>query len=373
MERKDSLIDVIRILYKRLRVIIIVTMVAFIGSIVFSLLLDNYYRSTTLFYAASSDLLTPEKLFGGSNRELEYYGSRDDIDRILTISRSNEVTEYLINQFDLYEHYEVDSTKPKAHYKLKNHLFDLYEINITKYDAIELSVEDKDPELAAEMANAARQYIDKVATGMIRNSLSDLISTFEHSIEKKEVELTQVADSLRHYRELYGIHDPESQAETYSSLAMSAESQLIKDRKKMEVLKESPGIPRDSIAFLRARIQGLEAQLSGLTDDDSESKYSIKRFNKGKAIVEKLQNQFTVISSQLAWDNNRLRQIEATNASQGKAIILVEKAEVPEVKSRPKRSILVIAATVIGFVFACMGVLIFESYKRINWNSVFNA
>src|SRR5687768_3469503 len=99
---RDSLLPLIGTLYPWRRRILQVTLAAFLLSIVFSLLMKDYFRAKTVFYAASQDLFKPEKVFGGATHEMYYYGSGEDIDRILTIGNSSEVLDYLIDSFDLW-------------------------------------------------------------------------------------------------------------------------------------------------------------------------------------------------------------------------------------------------------------------------------
>ena len=50
--------------------------------------------------------------------------------------------------------------------------------------------------------------------------------------------------------------------------------------------------------------------------------------------------------------------------------LLLESGEVPVVKSRPKRALIVIAAVMIAFILAVLGILIFDNYKEVDWKEV---
>ena len=99
-----------------------------------------------------------DQLFGHSTHEMDFYGSSQDLDRLLTICHSNEIKDQLVRNFNLYQHYDIDSTGALANHKIRTKLDKLMTIIKTKYDAIDLSIEDKDKILAASMANAARKY-----------------------------------------------------------------------------------------------------------------------------------------------------------------------------------------------------------------------
>ena len=96
----------------------------------------------------------------GVNRN--YYGDGKDLDRLLSISHSTGLIDYLIKEFDLYEHYKIDSTSSRGPTQMMVKFRKLYKPIKSKYDAIELSVEDTDNVLASNMANAAREKISQI-------------------------------------------------------------------------------------------------------------------------------------------------------------------------------------------------------------------
>ena len=175
MERQENLLDVLRTIFRRKKTILYICAITAIGSVIFSLMKDDYYQAVTLFYAANHDLAKPSPL-GDNSAARNYYGTGEDIDRIMAICNSNLVADYLIQKFDLYNHYDIDTSTLRSKAKVKLEFFKLYNITKTKYDGIELSVEDKDPKLAAEIANAGRIRVNEVAQNMIKQSQAKELS-----------------------------------------------------------------------------------------------------------------------------------------------------------------------------------------------------
>ena len=101
-------------------------------------------------------------MFGGGNTDFKYYGTTDDVERLLTIATSGELVDYMVKEFNLYEHYEMDSTGAKSAFYIAEKFNGLYNVQKTKYDALALSMEDQNPELCAKMANAARKKIESI-------------------------------------------------------------------------------------------------------------------------------------------------------------------------------------------------------------------
>ena len=123
MENNDNLIGVLVTLFRYKRPILWATLATAVGTALISFLfLDNYYKSTTTFYPLSSDVFKPEQMFGSSQKDMEYYGREEDVDRLLTIAQSGELYDFLIKKFNLYQHYKIDTTSEQAAFKVREAL-----------------------------------------------------------------------------------------------------------------------------------------------------------------------------------------------------------------------------------------------------------
>jgi LPS O-antigen subunit length determinant protein (WzzB/FepE family) len=367
MGKNDNLIDIIRLLVDKRKKILLISISACLLAAGISIFLPNYYKATTTFYAASPDLSKPERIFGYSSYDMSYYGTGLDVDRLMTIGFSNELAEFLIDSFDLFEHYQIDTADARAEYKIKMRLSSIYELVKTKYDAIELSVEDKDKDIVAAMANAARSKINELAQKVIKNSQQQVISAYTSSLDEKRRQLNSLSDSLRATRSRYGIFNTESQAEALASIVSRTESSLVRESERLRVLKATRGVPRDTIAYLSARVSGLEKELNSLTTDDGGSRFNMTNFNKGKETVDLLTQSYEQISKQVSYDQVRLEQIQTAYDTDITTVHLVEQAKDPVIKSRPKRSILVLGIGFVAFVLSSLYFIVLASWKDNNW------
>ncbi|MCB0597605.1 MAG: hypothetical protein H6557_11115 [Lewinellaceae bacterium] len=366
MTNNDNLIGVLKTIFKWKRQILYTCLIAVLGAIIISLFLSNYYRATTVFLAVSPDQAKPEALFGRGQLRTEYYGNENDIDRLMTIAESSELVNFMVDSFNLYEHYDINPDQARAAFKVQEHFFKLYEVEKTKRDAIELSVEDKDKELAARMANAAREKIDEMARLLIQKGLAKSIQSYEDNIETKQAQLNTLSDSLIAMRERFGIYNIVGQSEALSTQFSESEALTVRNRAKLEALKETKGIPQDTIRMLQASVKGLEEEYKSLT-----SKMAL--FNQGLSRFGIYERQYIEANQSLSDDMERLKQARATFNSVIPAMVIVEEARVPVIKSRPKRSIIVLATGAIAFLFSLIGVLLFDTYKDVNWREVYHA
>ncbi|MEQ8705565.1 MAG: Wzz/FepE/Etk N-terminal domain-containing protein [Phaeodactylibacter sp.] len=364
MEQKDNLIEVLRTLFRWKKQIITVCLITGIGAVAISLFLPNYYKGTTVFLAVSPDQAKPDALFGDGQTKTAYYGNENDIDRILTIAQSGMLINFLVDTFQLYEHYEINPDQPKAQFKVRDKFLGMYEVEKTKRDAIELSVEDKDRELAAVISNTARRRISEMARQLIRDGQQRTIQSYQSNIENKEAQLRSLSDSLITKRRRYGIYNIDGQSEALTGQVSEAESKLIQNRARLKALEETPGVPRDTIVQIRASVRGLEESFENLTQ-------RMDRFNDGMAEVGTLNRQYLEANATLSEDKERLKQTLSVYNSNIPSVVVVEEAETPLIKSRPKRSLIVMAAVAIAFLFSVIGVLILDTYRDVDWKSIY--
>lgn len=362
MENKDNLLGVIETIFKWKKYIIYTCLATAIGAIITVLLLPVYYESTTIFYAASPDLATPEAIFGGSSTAPDYYGTGNDTERLITIAESGDLASYMIEKFNLYERYDIDPDKPLGAYNVRLKFDKHYNVIKTKYDAVELSMEDEDKEMAATMANAARDFIANSSVKLIKDSQSKLLGIFQNNLATKGTQMDSLNRRLQDVRKKYGVYNTDSQSEGLSELIAKAEARLYNSQAKLEALRKNGG-RGDTIRLLRANIKGYESEVKILSE-------RLNRFNEGMAEVEMLQDIQKETSTILAEDREHYKQIKAAFETDFPSIMLVEAAPTPIVKSRPKRSLIVVGATLVAFVFSVIGILIFDTYKDVNWKKI---
>jgi uncharacterized protein involved in exopolysaccharide biosynthesis len=365
MKTQGNLLDIISILLRWKKPLLIVCIIAGLGSIIISLTLPNYYQASTVFYSASPDLAKPAPI-GNMEIDVEYYGEDEDVDRVLSIANSGELAGYIIDKFNLYEHYKINPEGLKAKYKVQKKFFKLYNAEKTKFDAIELSMEDVDPILARDIANAARDKINEIAQRLVKDSQDKLIITYEDNIKSKMVEIFTLNDSLLRERKRFQVWDTEYQGQVLSELVSRTSAKLSGAEAKLEVFKNRSGSFRDSIFYYQAVIKSLEKQMEVINSQ-------LESFNSGLPMITYLEQEQKEFSEQLSLDKERYKQLRSARKNDFTALHIVEFAETPVIKSRPKRSILVISATAIIFILSLLAIMVLEKYKSINWKALKDA
>lgn len=365
-EVKENILGVLETLFKWKKEIIYTCAAVALLSIIAALVLPVYYKSTTTFYAASTDLASPERIFGEANDAMEYYGEAEDIDRVITIAESNEVTEFMIDKYNLYERYDIDSTDLEAPYYVRLKFADMYKLNQTKFDAIVLSVEDKDPEVAAEMATTARNKTSEILSRLIKESQNEVLNTYRGSISEGEKNIVIVNDSLQRTRDRFKVYNTQSQSAGISNAMQRARGKLLINEIELEEMKKQGRVNRDTLVRRNSIIAATKFQIKELEKD-------LALFNSGMAQVTYLETLQDEASEQLSEDKERFAKYLAAYNSSFPTIHIVENARVPLIKSRPIRWLIVVASTIIAFIMSVLGVLVLDQYSDVNWKKIINA
>lgn len=189
------LIDLIRIFYHFKKQLISVTLIGLIGSCAVALLLPVYYQSKTILYPNSLTLADKNSIFGQQQGQAEfsYYGNKYDASRTLSVANSGEIVDYIINKYNLIEHYGYKKDELYIYTKVKKEFLENYSAFKNDKDAIEISLYDTDKDLCAKMVNDIVVKMDEMAIIPIMESKKKIIKMLHLEYEKKQVAL----DSLK--------------------------------------------------------------------------------------------------------------------------------------------------------------------------------
>ncbi len=199
MAQSNDLTELIKIIYKWRKPMIIMLAIAIVLSVVITLFfMPEYFKSSVNFYPSNPIMTDRQVLYSQSAGEIEidYFGSSGDVDRILTLAYTSGIIDYIINKFHLVEHYGYDSTKTLARYNTREKFENNYNVIETEYGAIEISVWDTDPNLAAEIANHIAFTIDNHNKDMLLRDKRLIIETFKKQADAKEILVDKLKDSI---------------------------------------------------------------------------------------------------------------------------------------------------------------------------------
>ncbi len=191
----EELIAIIRKWYKTIAA---ACAVALVGSAIVSLLLPEYFTSRTTFIPANPHMMDRGNVFGakGGDETVYLFGGPNDVNRLMSLTASRSVEDYLIDKFNLYEHYEIDTTDVQREYWVKESLRSYMQLMRTPEGMLQVIVTDKDPQFAATMANDIVARLDTLNLQVVTEKKRNIEKLYEREAANKRHEFDVIKDSL---------------------------------------------------------------------------------------------------------------------------------------------------------------------------------
>lgn len=207
MSTRESLIDLLKILLKWRSLIIIVTVLAIVGSVVISLLMPNQFKSQASF--KPYNLVKFDRIFMFSKsmeKPISFFGDKSDIARMLSLANSQQMTDHIINEFNLAVHYRIDTSSRDWRYKAQRKFQGNYKALRTERENLQLTVFDTDPQLAASIANYIMYKIDQSNITLIQDHNKDVLKTVSTQLDNMQSDLIKTTDSLANIRDTGSVY-----------------------------------------------------------------------------------------------------------------------------------------------------------------------
>ena len=195
MDNDHNLVGVIKVLLRWKRQIIIMTVGAGIIAAAYSwFFMKDYYRSYATLYPINLAYNDRSAIF--HLEHIDYYGSKEDVNRVLTIAQSKPIENFIINGYDLASHYEISREKKFWRTKVQKEFEGNYKAIKTDQGAVEISIYDTDPKLAVDIINVVTDMTDSIFRASITASKKQQLETFTKQLAEKEKMIKQYGDTL---------------------------------------------------------------------------------------------------------------------------------------------------------------------------------
>lgn len=369
---QKKLIDYLDVLFRWKRFIIINFIIVFLILVVYVLLIPNDYKATSTIIVLpqnniglgsiagflgsdNSTLSAGAKLFGlgGTNNE----------DIILGILNSRGALMRIADRHNLREYYEFEADETEK--MLRAFRGDL-SFDPNEFGMIEISVINKDPGLAAGIANDFIYVLDSINI-KLNTEQARLNRTFiEKRYNKTIIDLKAAEDSLYLFRKKYGIFIIPEQIEAAVRAAAEIESNLAQLELKLFTTEQVSGINSPTYQLLNDQINKLKSKISELKYSEKLSDPSVVLFPfvKTPEISQRYLRNYRDIEIQSKILEVILPLFEHAKFEEQKSIPnvqVLDKASPPEIKYSPKRTFFVGGFSLVFLFFVIVFVFIGET------------
>ncbi len=285
------------------------------------------YKSSVIMFPVSTNSISKALIASNTNgkQDIMEFGAEEEAEQMLQILYSSKIKQRVIQKFDLFKHYDI---KPDSKTKMTD-LYKEFESNITfkrtEFMAVEVTVLDKDPQMAADIANDISNLVDTVKNEIQKERAIQGFKIIEREHNNLLNEMKINEDSLNKIR-LRGVTNYESQAERFNEQYAIA---LSKGNTKGATLI------KQQIDTL-AKYGGSYVTLSQLFESQVKQLAELReKYNEAKVDAEQtLPQKF-----------------------------MVDRAYKAEKKSYPVRWLIVVVSTFSAFILAVLSIIIIQTIR----------
>ena len=214
-DRQFNSFSLVQFMWQKRKTLILVCLVVAVVSLIASFLVTPKFKSTAIVYAPRTNSVAKILLNEESYNErldMKAYADDEETEQMMEILNSREIKDILIDKFDLYNHYGLGEGVSYRQTKMYKYLKGNIEVKRTQYGAIAVSVIDKDPQIAADMANEILVLLDSVKNRIDHERTIASYNLLKRQLEIVDAEVQRIDDSVQVLMQ-NGVFDFKSQSE----------------------------------------------------------------------------------------------------------------------------------------------------------------
>ena len=287
---------------------------------------------------------------GGLSGIASNFKSSDEM--FIALMRSYAVQSSLIEQLKLKERYGA-RTIEEARPALTNNVVILAD---KKSGMLLVDAQDKDPEFAAQLANAQVKELNVILSRLAVTEAQQRRVYYEQQIAKVQTNIPQLELEFKDAQKSSGL-----EVASLLSEAGTLPGQVAAKELQLQVLSrfatgQNPDLKRLAVEISALRAQMARYDLSRKESKTSESNKPAQASESTRTnLIQKATQAYSTLKIQEALLDDYVRQLELAKvdeAKEGPAVQVVDEAKAPEMRAKPERKKIVIAYTVTGLIIA---------------------
>jgi tyrosine-protein kinase Etk/Wzc len=290
--------------------------------------------------------------------------AKNPSDICVALLQSRTAREAIVRRFDLMNVYGTRYMEDALKKLGKN-----TDVDQLKQGVITVSVEDRDPQRAAKMADAYAEEVQKIAEGLAITEASQRRAVFDRQLVKSREELASAEFELRKIQEKTGILELGSQARAVIESLVELRAEISAREVALESMRAFATSQNPDVILAQRQLAALRAKLAELEKGAAmgEGNIQIPTGRFPELGLEYLR-RFREVKYREAVFELMARQFEMAKLDEARNALVIEvldKASIPEKRSWPKRWMIISGGTLLGLMFGIVIIFVREAYRAL--------
>jgi tyrosine-protein kinase Etk/Wzc len=373
-ETEGSLLDILVLFVGDRRFIVRFVLGAAVLAIVVSLLLPIRYEAKIVLLPPTQNSSTGSALLGqlgnvgtlGSLATLAggSLGIKNQADMYVALLTSRTVEDAMIQRFALMkEYHEKRMSDTRKEFERRTTA-----VAGTKDGLIRITVEDRDPKRAAELANGYVEEFRKLSASLAITEAARRRLFFEQQLQQAKDDLTGAEEAMRKTQQSTGVLQIDSQARSLIESAAVLRAQVVAKQVQIQSMRSFAAEDNPDLILAKQQLAALQTQLERMAGSQSDIGSDIN-LSKGRVTESGMEylRRFRDLKYHETVFELLAKELEIAKldeAREGAIVQVVDAAVPPDKKSSPHRLLIVIAVTICAFFVAVFWILVRNNLAR---------
>ena len=293
-------------------------------------------------------------------------GAKTPDELYVALLKSDSVQRVLVERYDLKTRWDKETYE-----QLRREFANFVRISSDKKSGlISVEVDDKDPAFAASFANAYAEEITKLMGRLAVSEAQSRRVFFEQQLKDTKEHLVGAKLALLKVQQSSGVIVLDKQAEALFLGAAQVRAQIAQREVTLSVLRRSATAQNPDVQRLSAEVAALRGELARMeTSPEGDGKASaldmpVNKLSGGGLEYVRARRELKVQETLL---EGMIRQYEVAKldeAKEGPLLQQVDIAQPPDRKSKPVRSLIVLASALLA-ALAMSAWAVWRGYRRL--------
>ena len=274
------------------------------------------------------------------------------------MTKSRTVLDRMVDRFDLMKLY-----KGKYRQDARKNLLGLLTVREDrKSGIISLTVEDRDPKRAADMANTFVEELKSVAGGLAISEAGQRRMFFEEQIRQTKDSLARAEEEVKGFQRT-GAFQVDAQAKAIIEGIANLRARIAVKEVEAKVLRSFATAQNPDLQRTEEEVRALQTELEKVESGKGRGFDPLMSSERIPAIGMEYLRKLRQLKYNETLYELLVKQFELAKLEEARDAIVIQvidQAVPPERKSRPQRALIVLLAMGMGFVLAISVALILE-------------
>lgn len=365
-EDEIDLFELFRVLVKHWKLVIVMPFIVAVLTAVYSLTLPNHFKANATIFVHSSggkmssllSSLPMAGLIGG-------FGGGGSAEYLMAYLKSRTMSARIINRFGVATNTAIVGEKPDPEIKYDEVLKivdRIISVDKDKDGLITVSAETLSPELSAEIASAYVEYL----AGFARGPQKEKRLFVEGQLEKVSRELEIAENEFKAFQDAKKMYSMEKQASAMIEKLAQLEAEKVQAeialKMQQSMLKASGNLP-ELVKLEGQKVAG-EAKLEALEKEIVSTEKVLGGMPELALEFIRLQRNLKVKEKVFGVLTEQYEMAKIAEAEEGSQFEVIDQPRAPELKSKPRRSIMVILSGLSSGVLGVFAAFLIEFIRR---------